>query len=672
MQELVNVTFRDLTNYQTYNGSDVVGIPVPYYWGPEETLMVLNKDQFLDKFPASDPAVNFGLEWVYPWAQAMRALEMGAPFVEVWRPKGFKYFNWKFTKSDPSDPAGIVTTFTPSDETIILNVKPDTGTVFAPGSSFAGNFDFSKLETFEFAPAVMSGPAVTKDDIMNYFNQKVQVVPNKTLRALYELESKPYSTKIEDFAELMETVKPGFVSDTGYLISGMNWMNIQVPKDTAYMYTELASLAAIPRWSSSKWNSDVENTGIAVALKYSGFVPKSYYRGFDDIRINLSLNESTFDDVNGAPFKVTIYGQIHEGKTLLSEEVLEQYLADWTNETFVDGKRVFIEDLIKSSSLIDIKVAIANGLSQNIDLYLSDVQNTSIPTFNIADVVWSECYKHYKDIDESEATVIMPALSKHSINQICLEIADTKKTATAIVGFPLDQTDLEQVYQYTQTDIESYHKLLKKTMFGEFIQGQEKVSYMGRNIIMDCVASVVGRTIAVATEVRTNQLPSARTYGLYDTVLTKSFEFSTVLALHDKGIGSVYNTVYGPMIFSVRSLHIRQNSYFGRFNVSRVTAKILKPTISRVLAAIHTDTVSDVFMRAALQNDLQAIIDNEIGARNVNPLSQALVLDSENADAKTRGGELLVVDLVLYYKKLVERASIRITATDSSVSVSIF
>ena len=125
------------------------------------------------------------------------------------------------------------------------------------------------------------------------------------------------------------------------------------------------------------------------------------------------------------------------------------------------------------------------------------------------------------------------------------------------------------------------------------------------------------------------------------------------------------------MIFSIRSCHLRQTSYFGKFNISRVCAEILKPTILSALGAIHTDTASDAVMRNSFANSLQVFIDDEISKGNIKSNSVASCNDNDNSDPNTNGGEKLVIRLTLWFKKLVEKVNIIVVATDSTVTSSV-
>jgi len=576
MQELVSVEFNDQTSYVSYSNTDIVGCPIDHYWGPVGNYRVLTREEYIALYPDCKPLgasskidgvrelfkkfdedLNNPMNsWVYPWASALRAMRMGASFVEVVRPAGV----WKY-----------------------LHTHLSTLGTFTPSASF---------DQFE----------------------------------------------------------------------------------------------------------DNYSSGIQLALKYPGFIPDNY-GPYDDLEFRITCG-GKWDSAGNAPIKIEVYGITYNPDTpqlvVLTSNLVETLLGDFSKDTIVDGKRVFIEDVVASNSNI-LAVKVLPSDPNNPGEFNYNFQNKAIkytemitqggtPPGNdsvfdrrydndeLYKEQWPNYYDPYKDMDVTQSTILIPSVSTHEVNERIIEVAAYRKTLNGIVGLPIDQNTQgmeDHHYGYNYSDILAYHGRLTKDMFTEFVQGQEQVTFLGERFVMDCTAAVAGRTCAVASQVRTNQLPSAKAYGMINTVLTETLQFSEVLKLHEKGIGSVYATVNGPMIFSVRSLHPRQTSYFARFNVARVTAKVLKPVINRILEAIHTDTVSDVLMRMSMQKDLQFIINQEIADRNLKAESQALITDEANSDANTRGGEILIVDLILYYKKLVEQARVRITATDSSVTTTI-
>ena len=176
---------------------------------------------------------------------------------------------------------------------------------------------------------------------------------------------------------------------------------------------------------------------------------------------------------------------------------------------------------------------------------------------------------------------------------------------------------------------------------------------------------------AVADSVNINQLPSATAYGNYSGVLVSSLSPFDVLELHKRGINSVYSTSRGPNIFGIKSLHERQISYFGKANISRVISSILKNVLKATKAVIHTPTASDPIARSAFEIQLNNILANYITSRDIDPISIASVSAELNRDSVTMGGEILYIELIIRFYKLVESVNIKVIATDSSVAVEV-
>ena len=89
MNELINVTFEDRTNYFEFDSTDIVGQPIDHYWGPVNELKVMSRNQFLDNYPLSLPLTpNASLDYLRSWVNVYRALSTGAGLVEVYRPQG--------------------------------------------------------------------------------------------------------------------------------------------------------------------------------------------------------------------------------------------------------------------------------------------------------------------------------------------------------------------------------------------------------------------------------------------------------------------------------------------------------------------------------------------------------------------------------------------------------
>ena len=136
--------------------------------------------------------------------------------------------------------------------------------------------------------------------------------------------------------------------------------------------------------------------------------------------------------------------------------------------------------------------------------------------------------------------------------------------------------------------------------------------------------------------------------------------------MHDLGINSVYSTVAGPRIYGLKSLYVRQTSYFSKFNVGRVCSRILRYAFS---VAYGCDPYGQHDQKKALvQNLLNADLNRLKAQGALRPNSSVRCDNTNNSDLDTNGGEILIVNYDCWFVKLIERVSISILATDSSVS----
>ncbi len=92
----------------------------------------------------------------------------------------------------------------------------------------------------------------------------------------------------------------------------------------------------------------------------------------------------------------------------------------------------------------------------------------------------------------------------------------------------------------------------------------------------------------------------------------------------------VYASVDGARIFGIRSLHARATSYYAKFNVSRVAARILRYGFSVAMNAIHVGNTGA--LKASVQNLLDADLTRLKAAGDIRSQSNVLCADSNNQD----------------------------------------
>lgn len=271
----------------------------------------------------------------------------------------------------------------------------------------------------------------------------------------------------------------------------------------------------------------------------------------------------------------------------------------------------------------------------------------------------------FSDIEISSATILIdPGTTAGASAKSFLKAASVgaRSDLVAVVGYPTGATD------FNKDAILTYKQGLSAEQFGAFYAARELVTVKGVNYLSNGAGTIAGRIAAVAASASVNQLPSAKTWGFFGGVISESFPFKDVLALHEKGVNSVYASVDGARIFGLRSLHARASSYYAKFNVSRVSARILRYGFSVALNAIHTGNTGALKM--SVQSLLEADLTRLIASGDIRSQSSVLCADSNNQDIDTNGGEILIIDYEIYFVKLVERVRFTITATDNSVSVS--
>ena len=127
MNELINVSFEDRTNYTVFDSSDVVGQPIDHFWGPVDELKVMSRAQFVAAYPLSVPmSAQASLDFLKSYVNIYRAFDAGAALVEVFRPQGsnnYCQFNLTGTGS-PATFAPFVaeTALTQFDETADISI----------------------------------------------------------------------------------------------------------------------------------------------------------------------------------------------------------------------------------------------------------------------------------------------------------------------------------------------------------------------------------------------------------------------------------------------------------------------------------------------------------------------------------------------------------------------
>lgn len=403
--------------------------------------------------------------------------------------------------------------------------------------------------------------------------------------------------------------------------------------------------------SSAKSNNQFSETAaVSIALLYPGFVPQSLASGYDNIGIRVSATDGEMT------IKVV-------GVKDSEETTIETWEGTYGVNDTEDGIATYLPTVCESSSFIRVQV------NEGIDTLSETMQEFPLYSasdacvFSASDVeaVYDEVFS---DIELSSATLMISSFNDSSLDTALINLAKKRMNLNSVIGYPTAST-------FDATNIQNFHTSLVKDKFSFFVAGRETIDVMGFTLTSNCTGGWCGATANIASSVRINQLASARKYGSYSGTLTHTLKFDDVLTLHELGVISVYRSNSGPQIFGVRSLYSKQTSYFGKANVMRVLASILKNIFPIVLDAIHTDAAANAITRSSFGVQFQSVIDTYVSAQNLQSDSVADCGADLNTDTLTKGGTVFNLQLTLHFIGLVEEVNIAVVATDSSVTAEI-
>ena len=422
-----------------------------------------------------------------------------------------------------------------------------------------------------------------------------------------------------------------------------------------------------------------EESAVSIALKYAGYVPQSLAIGYKNIAIK--VESTTINGYVGTDvcLKITIQG-IKADNTTKDLEVFEGSTNPLAN---IDGESIYLENVVKSD-FIDVKVfamvtSMSAAITKTCNAYVNVGNNADIVLDGDVDNVIAngvkDAYKYFRDFEISNATLVINPFVKSTIS--CYEdidsaiasLAEYRKNVNAVVGYPIEKDyDYDTIEEYFVTGNSGVSSTAKGNKFCIALQGREIISLFGYRYTLNCVAGYCGKMINVAKEAHINQIASGYTYGIYGGSLKESLLSGEVIDLMELGVNSVYTSKRGNIIWGTRTMYSKQTSYFGKINVMRVCAAILKNIFPVAVETLHTDAASNPITRASVSTMLNSIIDTFIASQDLHADSYADCSDSINTDYLTKGGTILNIILVLHFIGLVERVSIKIIATDTSVT----
>lgn len=439
--------------------------------------------------------------------------------------------------------------------------------------------------------------------------------------------------------------------------------------------------------------SDDPTALFAVRYKYPGGVP------FKLTVTPLASTARKPNDLKDVPlFTMAFY---FNGATAPTESFLVAF-----TEASAQGESYFYADVINSSSLYfvassavetQLSAGAISGLSAPGVLEINEAKNKTFfdpgGIFNPNHLTaqdYINAYEKFRDRSQSSITLLVSTydpnaaddtggeqLGPEDVYATISDIANTRKDCNALIGCPksrfnnADETTVKENIRdyFTNNPNSSFKDSLD--MFTDAIAAVEKVTVRNKSFFLDGTATWAARTAVVAkTYKNRNRLASYLATGQTSAVLVKSLQFATVVELmSDYGIGSIYKATTGNYIFNIRSQYANQSSYFGKMNVMRVTAALLSWLLTDVEYVIHTEVTSDATERLSFQEQCNSKLGQMIARGELKSESFISCGDDINTDALTQGGECLNIEADLWFKKLTERVKIKITATDSSVTV---
>ena len=423
-----------------------------------------------------------------------------------------------------------------------------------------------------------------------------------------------------------------------------------------------------------------ETKAVSISLKYAGFVPQSLAYGYDNVAFAVKFANST-DYTDGTMITVAVFGKKGNAYDTTPIEVFEGAADPNAN---IGGESIFLEDVVNGNSqIIDVRVTANVKIASPTETQLA-YQYFDCATYAIAAPTVDATFKSgivkgydmFEDYESSVCTLLMtPFVSVKTkiVDEVLIDtfdsqiknIAEYRKNCLAVVGYPIDYNS-----DYTKENVETYFSTHpgKGSKFVVAVQGCEYVTVFGQRFTLNCVGGYCGAMVNIAKEAHLNQIASGYVYGNYGGSLKKSLLSGKAIDLMEVGINSVFASKRGNIIWGTRTMYSRQSSYFGKINVMRVCSMLLKNIFPIAIETLHTDAASNPITRASLSTMLNSIIDTYIANQDLHADSYADCSDSINTDYLTKGGTVLNIILSLHFIGLVERVSIKIIATDTSVT----
>lgn len=657
--DLIDVRFQDATNHVSFVSDDIMGLVMPYYWGESDKVSVHNKTTFYEMYPESLPIgvktlTDADRDIYSGYAQVKAYFAHGGGQVEVYRPsKGFKFQRMTIKDNEVSDITAAEDGKQHDESAQVSIALKYAG--FVP-QSLASGFDNIAIKVEPYDYEGYDGTDAIKITVQGckFYNGMVD-------NTKYAVVENPVVADIANYYELIngeykKTTDTAIVDSKTYYTKGV------LVNDT-YSYTMVENPTGSPKkkgWYELDGNNYVLSTDASVDQS------KTYY-----------LRQIASSDGQNTGKTQRVYGEYTD------LEVFEGATNPLAN---ISGESIYLENVV-NSEFIDVKVfegIDANSITEKTsecDVYdnnmytqvtRDDVQQEVGTASEISDGI-VDGYKYFRDFETSNCTLVInpyvnnTKIKYDDIDAAIATLAEYRKNVMAVIGYPVN---LPYKVEDGENGIVPYFKnnAGKGYKFCIAVQGREIITLFGYRYTLNCVAGYCGKMINVAKEAHLNQIASGYIYGTYGGSLKESLLSGDVIDLMELGINSVYTSKRGNIIWGTRTMYNKQSSYFGKTNVMRVCSAILKNIYPIAVETLHTDAASNPITRASLSTMLNSVLDTFIANQDLHADSVADCSDSINTDYLTKGGTVLNIILRLHFIGLVERVSIKIIATDTSVT----
>lgn len=642
MRSLIQVSFIDNSSYADNNTNDVVGMVLPHSWGPVGQIVTCSYSKFLEYFPQEATA---------EYAVADSCFNAGAGTMEIFRPQGSAtYFHAYLYLSKASETDDVeaedykdayldvadtqlddfdacLATVEASKRTALTKLKTLYDATLALETAISGEHT-TELEAFNAALA-----AAKEDDVQNS-------IPDDTEDSDWD----SVAAEGVDRPAISEYFQSLALAVATITFTPAGTVALKLGKDRQPSANYTAPVVG---------GDDIDKILVDFVSGYPGNIP---LEGDLSVRVNVGMDEE-----DNQVITLTLIQNL-DGDVVAVETMTGSPIAGTT----LDGRSYYIAEVVRrDSDYFDAAVKVNSndflkacpaGTEFQADVTYDVEELTEVEETDIV-----AAYTQYLgSCALSNATLLIPCRTTTAINNAVKNAAGTRMDCCAILGYPIEQS-------FTLEEIQTFARTMLGEKFAFFYAGRDVYTLLGQEFNTSCVGVIAGRYCQTTEDATINQVPSAQSYGAYPGSLVESLDESGVLALHEEGFNSVYQTATGPYIWGLKSLHTRQNSYFAKANVMRVIAQLLATTFDYLESVLHTPN-SDR-KKAMVQQNRQAFLDQLIAQDVLRGPSTCQCDRNNNQDKDTNGGELLIIDFDMWFVKLIERFHIRITASDDTTTV---